>query len=241
MAGIAGYHHIQQSGFLEKGVLVLMIFILMISSLWGFFINKKQLPFFNKQPLSITLSCLAIALAWSFISPLIVDFLPFDETAADSFERIGMDFLLGIAITMLFTFLQIGVVGHGLLKNYLFKQVILTVAAVSIVMVVPQAVIGLLFQTLIMFYIYYRTASFQLPLIMTATYSIVEDSFKWRLGGNIVSKNYIRLHLTPNDNIYYVGLLIAFCVILAGLYFIKQQTTPISWQRPEEDEDIALL
>ena len=120
-------------------------------------------------------------------------------------------------------------------------QVLFTVAVVRIVMVVPQAVIGLIFQTLIMFYIYYRTASFQLPLLMTTVFIMVEETFKLTWGQGISTKNYIKIHLIQNDNLYYIGLLIAISITLAGLFFIKKQTTPIAWQRPEEDEDLVFL
>jgi hypothetical protein len=182
-----------------------------------------------------------ISLAWSYISPIIVEFFPFNEKESDNIERVGIHFLLGVLSSTLFTFLQIGIIGHGLLKNYLFKQVIFTVAAVSIVMVIPQAVIGLFFQTAIMFYIYYRSASFLLPLMMTVIFNIVEDIFKFNLGSNIVTRNYIKFDFVQNDTIYFAGLAACIAIIIGGLYFIKTQTKVIAWQRPEEDEDLAFL
>lgn len=241
IGGIVGYRNGDSNELVEKGIFIVLLLILFIASLWGFFINKKQIPFFKPSTFFVTLICTIIALAWSYISPIIVDFFPFNETEAENIERMGVEFFLGILLSIFFTFLQIGVIGHGLLKNYLFKEVLFTVAAVSIVMVVPQAVIGLIFQTLILFYIYYRTASFQLPLLMTVIFIVVEDSFKWIWGQDIPTKNYIKIHLIQNDNLYYLGLLIAISIIFVGLFFIKKQTTPIAWQRPEEDEEIAFL
>jgi hypothetical protein len=226
---------------MEVGVFILMVLILSLSSLWGFYINKEQLPFFNIPSILVVLVCIMISLAWSYISPIIVEFFPFNEKESDNIERVGIHFLLGVLSSTLFTFLQIGIIGHGLLKNYLFKQVIFTVAAVSIVMVIPQAVIGLFFQTAIMFYIYYRSASFLLPLMMTVIFNIVEDIFKFNLGNNIVTRNYIKFDFVQNDTLYFTGLAACIAIIIGGLYFIKTQTKVIAWQRPEEDEDLAFL
>lgn len=241
IGGVLGYRKADPQEFMENGIFILMVLILILSSLWGFYINKKQLPFFNKPSVSITLICIIISVAWSYISPIIVEFLPFNEKESDNIERVGIHFLLGVLSSTLFTFLQIGVIGHGLLKNYLFKQVIFTVAAVSIVMVIPQAVIGMFFQTAIMFYIYYRTASFLLPIIMSIAFSVVEYIFRIYLGNNIVTKNYIKFDFIQNDTVYYLGLMASIAIIIAGLWYIKKQTKVIAWQRPEDDESIAFL
>lgn len=241
IGGVLGYRKADPQEFMENGIFILMVLILILSSLWGFYINKKQLPFFNTPSVSITLVCIIISLAWSYISPIIVEFLPFNEKESDNIERVGIHFLLGVISSSLFTFLQIGVIGHGLLKNYLFKQVIFTVAAVSIVMVIPQAVVGMFFQTVIMFYIYYRTASFLLPIIMSITLSVVEYIFRIYLGNDIVTKNYIKFDFVQNNTVYYLGLLASIAIIIAGLLYIKKQTKVIEWQRPEEDENIAFL
>jgi hypothetical protein len=241
IGGVLGYQKVDAQEFMEEGVFILLVLILTLSSLWGFYINKKQLPFFNKSSVSVVFVCIIVSLAWSYISPIIVEFLPFNEKESDNIERVGIHFLLGVLSSTLFTVLQIGIIGHGLLKNYLFKQVIFTVAAVSIVMVIPQAVIGLFFQTTIMFYIYYRTASFLLPLIMTVIFNIVEDIFKFYLDSNIVTRNYIKFDFVQNETLYFVGLLVCIAIIIGGLYFIKTQTKVIAWQRPEEDEDLAFL
>lgn len=241
IGGVLGYRNADPQEFMENGIFILMALILILSSLWGFYINKKQLPFFHKPSVSIILVCITISLAWSYISPIIVEFLPFNEKESDNIEQVGIHFLLGVISSALFTLLQIGIIGHGLLKNYFFKQVIFTVAAVSIVMVIPQAVIGLFFQTAIMFYIYYRTASFLLPLLMSITFSVVEYIFRIYLGNNIVTKNYIKFDFVQNDTVYYLGLLASISIIIAGLLYIKKQTKTIEWQCPEEDENIAFL
>ena len=238
---MASMNKVEPETYLDRGIFLIMLLIISISSIWGYFINKKKSPLFHKTSLLIYLLCLFIALSWSYISPLVLDFLPFNTIEAESLERVEIELLLGIALSLLFTILQIGVIGHGLLKNYLFKQVIFTVVAVSIVMVIPQAVIGLIFQTAIMFYIYYRTASFQLPLLMTLSFSLVEYACKLTWGHAITTQNYIRIHFVPNPVLYQIGLLVAVLIIVIGLYFIRKNTNPIVWQRPEEDEDLAFL
>jgi hypothetical protein len=238
---IAALKNINPIYLIENAIFGILAIIIFLCALWGFFINKRQLPFFQKQSLFSVLVCIIIALAWSFISPIIVDFLPFNEDESNNLQRVGVHTLLGLMLSLLFTTLQIGIIGHGLLKNYLFKQVIFTVATVSIVMVIPQAVIGLFIQTLIMFYIYYKTASFQLPLLMTATLSLVEDIFKFIFGNGVATKNYIRIYLVPNEILYYLDIFACFCIIIGGLFYIKNQTKAIEWQKPQEDENIAFL
>lgn len=241
LGAVAALKNVNPNGLLETAIFVLLTIIIFSCTVWGYFINKRQQPFFQKQPLSIIFACIIIALAWSYISPIIVQFLPFNETDSHNLESIGIQGFLGLILSLLFTTLQIGVIGHGLLKNYLFKQVIFTVAAVSIVMLIPQAVIGLIFQTLIMFYIYYKTASFQLPLLMTAILSLADGVFKYSFGDKIITKNYIRIYLMPNDLTYYIGIFVLIAIIIGGLYFIKSQAQSIEWQRPQEDETIAFL
>lgn len=241
LGAMAGINNVSPEAYLEKWIFLIMLLIISISSIWGYFINKKQLPLFHKTSIKIYLLSLIIALSWSYISPLVLDFLPFNSTETESLERVEVELFLGIILSQFFTMLQIGVIGHGLLKNYLFKQVIFTVVAVSIVMVIPQAVIGLLFQTAIMFYIYYRTASFQLPLLMTLSFSLVEYACKLTWGYDVTIKNYIRINLVPNPTLYQIGLLVAILIIIGGLYLIRKNTSPIVWQRPEEDESLAFL
>ncbi|AFK03512.1 hypothetical protein Emtol_2375 [Emticicia oligotrophica DSM 17448] len=219
----------------------LLILILLISSLIGFFINKKQLPAFQRVSPIVYVISLVIAFAWAYIHPIVVDFLPFNEVESKNIQNLGPSFILGAISALMFTTLQIGVIGHGLLTNYLFKQVIFTVAAVSIVMVVPQAVIGLFIQTLIMFYIYYRTAAFQLPLLMTLSFSVLEDIFKYKINHDVPTKNYIRLYLIGNESVYYMGLLIAIISILGGLYLIKKHTLEIIWQKNDSERNIEFL
>jgi len=241
LGAMASINNVKPETYLEKGIFIIMLLIIGITSIWGYFINKKSIPLFKKTPLQIYFVCILIALSWSYISPLLLDFLPFSNVETENLERVEIEFLLGMILSLLFTILQIGIIGHGLLKNYLFKHVIFTVVAVSIVMVVPQAVIGLIFQTAIMFYIYYRTASFQLPLLISFSLILVEDICKIVWGNHVTIQNYVRIQLVPNPTLYQIGLLIAVLIILGGLYFIRKNTIPISWQRPEEDEDLVFL
>lgn len=241
LGAIAGVRGENLSIFVEKQILWVLLTIILICSLWGFFINKKQLPSLKKTSLQILVISIIIALAYAYISPMIMDLIPMNEIESKNIERVGINLFLSLTLSLFFTTLQIGIIGHGLLKNYLFKQVIFTTAVVSMVMIIPQAVIGLALQTLIMFYIYYRTASFQLPLLMTAIFNILEDIFKQYFGRTISTQNYIRNIIIQNDTFYYMGFILCVCIIISGLYFIKCQTKPIAWQRPEEDENIVFL
>lgn len=223
----------------ETFIFIALLSVLLLCCIWGFFINKKELPFFKKPSLVITLLCVVIILAWFYISPILYDLLPYDSKSTPK-DNIGFS-LLEVLLSLALTVLQIGFIGHGLLKNYLFKQVLFTVAAMSIVFVIPQAVFGIAIQTLLMFYIYYRTASFQLPLLMTAILSISEVFFKRTLEIDTSNNNYVRTQLIQNDTLYYIGIAICLGIIAGGLYFIKTQTKTIEWQRPEEDENLAFL
>lgn len=226
---------------IEDNIFLLMLIVFLFGNIWAYYINKKEFPFFKKSSFSIIITSIIVAVAYSYISPGIIDIYPFGERAGEKIDSLEITNLLTLAISIIFTFLQIGFIGHGLLKNYHFKQAIFAVAAVSIMFFVPQAVIGLMFQSLIMFYVYYRTASFQLPIIMTIMFSLVEDSFKIFYGNEIIKGNYIRTHFVQDNTLYFAGLIASVFVILGGLYFIKRQTKVIEWQRPDEDENIAFL
>jgi hypothetical protein len=223
----------------ENEVFIILIIVFLLGNIWAYFINKKELPFFRKTSFAIIISSIIIAFAWCYIIPIITEFRFFEAKQSKKLDNIGPNSILTLVISVFFTFLQIGFIGHGLLKNYLFKQAIFTVAAVSIMFFVPEAVIGLALQSLIMFYVYYRTASFLLPILMTVLFSVVEDCFKLIYGPNIGSVNYVRTHIIQNDTLYFAGLIASVFVILGGLYFIRTQTKVIEWQRPEEYENIA--
>jgi hypothetical protein len=226
---------------IENEVFIILLIVFFLGNIWAYFINKKELPFFRKTSFTIIILSIIIAFAWCYIIPIITEFHFFGEKQSKSREHIATNSILTLAISLFFTFLQIGFIGHGLLKNYLFKQAIFTVAAVSIMFFVPEAVIGLAFQSLIMFYVYYRTASFLLPILMTVIFSLVEDCFKLIYGSEIGTVNYVRTHIIQNDTLYFAGLIASVFVILGGLYFIKKETKTIKWQRPDEDESIAFL
>lgn len=218
----------------EDNVFILLLIIFLLGNIWAYFINKKELPFFRKTPISIILISIVVALAYAYISPAIIDIYPFSNKEKETLENISVTNILTLLISIFFTSLQIGFIGHGLLKNYQFKQAIFTVAAVSIMFFVPQAVIGLMFQSMIMFYIYYRTASFQLPIIITIIFSLVEDFLKFIYGYDISKENYIRTYLVQDNTLYFAGLVACVCVIFGGLYYIKKQTKTIEWQSSEE-------
>ncbi len=237
---IGFYNGYKKNVMLDAEILVfgVLIAIICLCCLWGFFINKKQLPFFNKPtPESIILSVI-VALAWFYISPIINDLLPYESKSSD--KRTDLPLLFESLLSLSFAVLQIGVIGHGLLKNYQFGKVLFTVAAMSIIFVVPQAVVGMALQTLLMFYVYYRTASFQLPVLMSLVISILEEFFRRVLKINISYNNFIK-SLIDNTTVYYLGLVLCVALIAMCFFYIKKRTQVIAWQRPDEDESMAFL
>lgn len=223
----------------EGFIFVALLAIIVLCCIWGFFINKKELPFFKNTSMVITLICFCIILALFYISPILYDLLPYEKESTPKDRYLSS--LLEVFLSLALTVLQVGFIGHGLLKNYLFKQVLFTVVAMSIVFIIPQAVIGMAIQTLIMFYVYYQTASFQLPILMTFILSLSELFLKHILKIQTSNNNYIKTQLIHNDTLYYIGIVVCMGIIAGGLYYIKSNTKTIEWQKPEENETLAFL
>ena len=211
-----------------------------LGCVWGFFINKKQMPFFKNQSLLIWFWCIIIALVWAYISPVVFDILPMNIPKQKNPESLEIGSFFSLTSLLLFIILQIGIIGNGLLKNYALRQAIFTIMAVGIVMLNPIAVISIAFQTLFLFYIYYRTAAFQLPIFMVFIFGALEEILPLYFDANY-STNYIRNYFIQNNSVYYIGLVVCVSLIIGGLYYIKTHTKLIEWQRPEEDENIEFL
>ncbi len=208
-----------------------------LGCLCGIFINKKQLPSFRNTTPSNYIWGFVIAMAWCYINPVILDFFPSNPISLKDNKLL---LLLGGVGMLLTITLQIGIIGHGLLRNYSFKNALFTVIAVSIIMLEPQSVIILVFYTLFLYYIYYRTASFQLIVFIT-TISVTTESFLPLYFDADYSINYVRTYFLQNETLYYIGFVFCVGLIITGLYYIKTHTKFIEWQRPDEDENITFL
>lgn len=206
----------------------------------GYFINKKEQLSFKKVSLSSIFCCFLIAWAWCFTSPIIYDIMPLNIPKPPKVESLEPRFFITTIALVLMAILQIGIIGHGLLKNYSFKDVIFTVAAVSIIMITPQVVMSLVFQLLFLFPIYYRTASLILPILVVAVTNITEETIMIIFDADF-STNYVRTYFFQDTLMYSIGFIIAFLVIVGGVLYIKKCSKPIQWLKPEEDETIMIL
>ncbi len=213
------------------------IFVFFLGSLSGFFVNKKQLPFFRKTTFLIYIWGFMIAIVWCYINPIILDLLPLNPV---SFKDNKIFLLLNMIVILFYIVLQIGIIGHGLLKNYTFRNALFTVIAVSITLIDPQSVLILIFYSSILYYIYYRTASFQLVIFIVTISATVETLLPVYFDANFTG-NYVRNYFIQNNTLYYAGFVACVGLIIGGSYYIKTHTQLIEWQRPEEDENIEFL
>jgi hypothetical protein len=206
----------------------------------GYFINKKERLSFKKVSIFSILCCLLISWAWCYTSPIIYDIMPLNIPKPPKIQGLEPRFFITTFALVLMVLLQIGIIGHGLLKNYPFKDVIFTVAAVSVIMITPQVVMSLVFEILFLFPIYYRTASLILPLFVVATVNITEETIMIITDADF-STNYVRTYFFQDTLTYSIGFIISLLVIIGGVFYIKKYSKPIQWLKPEEDETIMIM
>jgi hypothetical protein len=208
------------------------IVAVIILSLIGYFINCKELPRFKSISLLNVTTAITLAICFRIATSIIED-LPFsmiEQAQLEQFAKLSY-FAVATQSIMLILF-QVGVIGHGLLRNYDLTSAMLTTALVSLINFEPKSIITMILFISLLLYVYYKTASFQMVVIITAFYMFMDYFLKPFFDFKIIDSNNWRTVIIANDTAYYAILALCVLCIAIILKFISK-LKPLDWRRTE--------
>ena len=214
-------------------VMVVMVMSFLIFALIGFYINKKELPYFTKVSKKAMLILFIIAMLWSVISSFFLDYFITNDVI-DQVQGISKTWWFATILNASMIIFQIGVIGHGLLRNYNLKKSMIAISFICIVFYMPAAVSSMVIQSMILLYIYYRTASFLMVLLTSTFMYMPQYIFKGIYNNTKLNYNFYKNEIFPSDNVYYAVWVLAIFALIGALWFFKQNTKTIKWEREEE-------
>ncbi len=203
-----------------------------IAIVWGYFINLREWPFFKKQNVEVVVLCLFSGFLIRFLSsgfeeiPL---FLIQEEAIRQVSGKPVINFLTLLGVLTL----QIGIIAHGLFRNYPFQKVVVTVLVLSVVQLEPRTIISLVAVALLLMIVYYLTASFHLVMAIIFIYAGIEFVFSVIYGFDPASNNNYRHVLIHNDPLYYALMFLSTALLVWSLFRIKKIAKGITWRRDE--------
>ena len=143
------------------------------------------------------------------------------------FDLKGILRYLASFLSVVFT---IGVLGHGLLRNYTFKSVALLLVSFSLFYLNPILVFELLLQNLILIYIYYQFQAFQLCLLFVLIRLAMEVAMVLRYSyHSLLYENIIKNEIIGNQTLYYLFIGIIFFLFLYILFSFKSHEKRKLW------------
>lgn len=199
----------------------------------GFLINKKEKFYTQKVKPEVILWAVLIAILWGFVSSFFMDYFPKYDGMAPIGELTN-NWVFGVLLNSAMIIFQIGVIGHGLLRNYELRRAMITISFVCITFYIPAAVISLVLQSMILLYIYYRTESFWVVYACSILMFTPQYLFKYIFNAPAINFNFWRVYILPNDTIYYVLLVLSLVGIGVLLRQIKAKTVLIKWLKEYE-------
>ncbi len=214
-------------------VMLFMVVSFLIFAGIGFIINKKELPYFSKVSSKIWFLVFVLSLLWNFVASIFSDYYLLN---AEMNQSVGFSksWWFAIILNAALVIFQHGVIGHGLLRNYNLKKSIIAISFICIVFYIPAAVFVLIIQSAMLLFIYYRTASFWLVLVNSTVMYLPDYIYRGIYKLEKMNYNYYKNLILPSDFTYYcvwVSVVFATCGVL---WYFKNSTRPIKWQRDEE-------
>lgn len=222
---------------LVNGVFLGLTLCFSIGSWVGYRINKKDVAKLKKMSLKDLLLSVGLAVCLSYILSFLAEILRLEMKNE---EMIG-GFMKWFApfMSVIMTYFQVGVIGHGLLRNYTFRESLLTVLFLCVILMVPAGVISWAFLSVIFFFIYYRTQNITIPLFLTLLVYYLDLIIKEILKIDYVSfENYYRRIIPLNDTLFYLSIVVVLGFIFFLVNKIVEGKNVKQWRNEEEYEDI---
>lgn len=222
---------------LVNGIFLGLTLCFSIGSWVGYRINKKDVAKLQKMTAKELFLSVVLVICLSYILAFLTDALRLDMKNGEMIG--GFMKWFGPLMSVVMTYFQVGVIGHGLLRNYSFRESILTVLFLCMILTVPAAVISWAFVSVIFFYVYYRTQNITIPLVLTLLVYYLDLIMKEILSIDYVSfENYYRRVIPIKDTLFYVSLVVVLVAIMFLVYKIVEGKNVKQWRNEEEYEDI---
>ncbi|HLO46659.1 MAG TPA: hypothetical protein VK175_20115 [Leadbetterella sp.] len=207
-------------------------------SLLGIWLINKEFPRFKSIKNSDFFNVILISMTWIIFSTVFDEFASlFESDSKDKNDVFSHSrWILDILVSVSFALFQIGVISHGLFKNYSFKKAIITIFFSGLVFIIPHIALPMAFQGLMFAIIYYALGSFQTVLISAILVSVPEYFF-WYFYG-VKNNNPIKNNWIVNEPIYYLATALAFVLWLYFLYRLYKNREQIEWNQTATYEEI---
>ncbi|KPM48476.1 hypothetical protein AFM12_07545 [Jiulongibacter sediminis] len=130
-------------------------------------------------------------------------------------------------------FLQIGIIGHGLFKNYSLGVALGTTCLISLINFEPKTVLAMFILIGILTFFYYRTGSFEIVILGTLVYFLIDLLLLQFIDFNVMAENNYRYVILGNDVAYFGVMLVS---VLLLLFLMRQvgQLKQIQWKQKTE-------
>ncbi|WP_255037235.1 hypothetical protein [Lacihabitans soyangensis] len=223
--------NVRSSDLLDYSSVALVISFF-IYSIVGFFLNQKEFPKNNKITLKVLIITIIIGLLWSFLSSLLTEHYVIN---VDMFKqrKITGTWWFGLILSSAMAIFQIGILGHGLLRNYPFNKALVAVSFVCIAYYIPVAVVSMVIQTSLLFLIYYRTGSFFLVLSTSWIIQTIDYFLRELLNIQEPNFNYYKQTIFQSASTYYIFCILAFLLLLGSMLVLKRISPKIQWQKDD--------
>jgi hypothetical protein len=201
----------------------------------GLRVNNFDLPIFEKSNLTGYFKILVLSILWIVFCIFLNDLV---TTKNIGTVVVNQDFKgyfdfkesLRNINSLLYIVFYIGILGHGLLKNYNFNRVVIVLAFCSLPFLHPTIVLQYLFLNLILIFIYYHTRAFQLTLFFMVIALIFDHVFALLYSPQELRYgNIIKDHIIGNEIAYYLFMALVLVLFLYILFSFKSPEKRKLW------------
>ena len=201
----------------------------------GLRVNNNEMPYFKSSKLSDYLKVFALGALWNVVSIFLIQLVGDNSVGnvkvnQDFTEFFGLKGLLRpLAFIMSIVFL-IGIIGHGLLRNYNLMTTMFVVSFFALPYLNPILVVNYMIMNMLLVYIYYYSKAFQLLLIFAVVASLAEYAFAFFYSPDELRYgNIVKDHLTGDSVFYYLFVAFVIIVFLWILFSFKNSKKTNSW------------
>ena len=143
-------------------------------------------------------------------------------------------------VTVVFAFLQIGVIAHGFLRKYNFGKALVFTILITFGFMVPELIFYLSIEGVFLFIIYSKFKSYWLIFYYNCLVYIFEMS-KWlfnKSNYSINNQDFITKHIFQDLKSYNFCLVISIIGLIITLSFILKTKSNYIWQKQPEYEPL---
>ncbi len=203
----------------------------------GLRLNNNEIPYFRSAKRSDYLKVIVLGMLWNVVGIFLIQivgdnsigYVEVNQDFTEIFDWKGL--LRPLAFIMSLVFL-IGIVGHGLLRNYKFMTTVVIITFFALPYLNPIIVVAYMLMNLLLIYIYYYSQAFQLLIIFTVVSSLVEYALAYFYSpGELRYGNIIKNHLIGDSGFYYLFMLVVISIFIGIIFSFRNSKSKQFWNR----------